>query len=286
MYFSGIDDYPELDLEEMFNRVFDNYPSEFRDYWGLDGEHSPRDIDADTWDRYRDLDKLALRVSELAGALVRPPKIKEEDLGAPVSMRAAAERVRSMLADFRKQLEAERPPNYDEISRILSVLILKEEAEYQFFRAALQLYLSPFLVWPKDLAERVVQLTRYARRVKSERARQYLSRVSRCYIYGMTAELAVMARAVLGALVEEAISEDQVRASRGLSKRERVGLSAYLAVADGTLLSREGVTAAKKIKQFGDDAAHVSTELVDDPDAILEELVLVLEDFEKHQRAK
>lgn len=275
-FLSGIDDNPELDLDAALFGAFDNFPSDFRRYWGLGASHAPQGIDPTEWERHQELDRLAKRMAELAASLVRPRKLREEDLTAPGELRSAAAHVRQIFNEMLIEIEATQPPNAEELSGLLRGLRTSEEAEYEFFLACLQLYLSPYLVWPRELAERVVDLTRYAKRVKGDRARQYLSRVSRCYIYGMTAELAVMSRAVLEALLEDAIPEEQVKSIRRIPSNRRVGLSDYIAVAAGTLLPADAVSSARRVKQCGDDAAHVSADLVGDPKDVLEDLVVVL----------
>jgi len=94
MYESDIDAYPELTLDHLVSRVFDYYPDEFREYWGLDAEHAPDHLEADKWIRYKHLDRLAKRIAELAKTLVRPGKLPDADLHAPRELREAADRGR------------------------------------------------------------------------------------------------------------------------------------------------------------------------------------------------
>jgi hypothetical protein len=145
-------------------RMRTNYPHEFRTFWGLDADHAPDGLNPDDWERYQKLDQLAKRVAELAASLVRPPKFREVDLRVPVEMREAAERGKSLLATLRKRLETERPPRYEELSSLLFELRTTEDAKYRFFLACLQLYPSPYLMWPRDLAERVVDLSQFRKK--------------------------------------------------------------------------------------------------------------------------
>lgn len=276
MYLSDIDQYPEVDLEGLMGNVIDTFPDEFRDYWGLDSEHVPEHLDVDTWERCRELDNLARRVSVLAAALVRPSKLRENDLHAPLELRTAAREGRAILTRLVNKILAEYPDDHD-LRMKLHDLRVAEDVDYKFFHASLQLWLSDYLVGPGVLADAVVQLTRYVARVRSQRAIQYLSRVSRCYLYDMTPELAVMSRGALEALLEEALPEDQVRAVRGIPKHLRVGLADYIEVASGTILSDSAATAARRVKQYGDDTVHFSTEAVGSADEILRQLVTVLE---------
>lgn len=282
-YLSGIDDDPQLDLEELINRVFDNYPDEFRTYWGLDADHAPEGIEPDEWERRQELDRLSRKVGALAGTLIRP-KIPDAQLGRPIELREAAQHSRQFLKDLIEKLRSERSEKHDELIEILSDVRARDDVDYSFFLACLQLYLSSYLIWPRMLAERVVNLTRFAARVRGGRAIQYLGRVSRCYLYGMHAELAVMSRAVLEASLEEVITEEQVRTVRRIPSNRRVGLADYIEVARGTILSDDAAEAASKLKQDGDDAIHLSAESVGDPNAVLENLVVVLRTLEDHRR--
>lgn len=180
-------------------------------------------------------------------------------------------RLRQIIEDFRT-----RWPNAHGLISRLWDLQQEEQADYRFLRASLQLYLSSYLLWPRKLAERVIALTQYASRVRAGRARQYLSRVSRCYLYGMVPELAVMARAALHAVLEDCIEEEQVRRIQDVPKHRRVGLADYIEVARDTLLSEDATESAGKVKDFGDAAAHYSPETVASADEILEHLVVVL----------
>jgi hypothetical protein len=280
MYFSGIDQNPDLDLQDQIDNVFDQYPHEFRDFWGLDSTVTPGNLDADDWEARKDLSRLAKRISAVAVTLARPAKLPEGDLQAPAHLRAAAEEAGKHISDLLEQLTSQLPDRADEIAALFSRLRLEEDARYRFFLACLQLELSAFLVDPRDLAERTVELSQYVSRVRGERAIQYLARVSRCYLYGMNAELAVMARSALEALLDHEIPEAQVRAVRRLSSNQRTGLTDYIQVAQGTLLTGDAIRAAWKVKQLGDDAVHVSTETVGDPHEVLENLVLVLKCLE------
>jgi hypothetical protein len=194
-------------------------------------------------------------------------------------MREAAASARILMRNLVDTIRTEDPDN-KALLNIVYQIRFAEDVQYKFFLACLQLYLSDYLVWPGALAERVVDLTQYAARVRSARAVQYLARVSRCYLYGMVAELAVMSRATLQAILEDAIPEDHVRSLRRIPKHLRVGLADYIEVASGTLLSETAAAAAWKIKQIGDDAAHVSAEMVKDATIILDNLVVVLKAIE------
>ena len=280
MYLSGIDDYPELDLQEMIDRAFDNYPDEFREYWHLDDKEPPEELEDEQWERFKDHDRLARKVAGLAACLVRPQRLRDHDLATPIRLREQATESES---SFKKIIELvrEKYPNDAQLISSLSEIRVYEQIEYKFFRAALQLYLAEYLIWPKDLADRVIELTKFAVRVKNPRARQYLGRVSRCYIYGMTPELAVMGRATVEVVLEDLLPEEQVRTISGLPANARVGLQAYIQLADGTVLTKEAAAAARRLKERGDDAVHVTTELTVDADEVIRDLVEVLMCYER-----
>jgi hypothetical protein len=277
---SGIDDNPDLDLQEFMDRMFDDYPDEFRRYWGLDAEYSPEYMEPDDWERYQRLDNVARRVAHLAVSLARPPRLPEADLELPLALRAEAARGRAEIAKIVDHIRATSP---DDRGLFLALASLKsqEEVDHAFFRSALQIYLAEYLVWPSDLASRVVTLTKFAARVQGQLAREFLGRVSRCYLYAMDAELAVMARAALAAVLEHYLDETQVRNVRHIPRHLRIGLADYIEVADGTLLPESAARSARKLKQWGDDAAHVSPQLVGSRDEILEHLTAVLKELEK-----
>lgn len=281
MYSSGIDRMPSLDLDGVFWMGFDDYPEDFRRYWGLDSKHAPEHLDPDDWDRYRRLDEVARRIAALATSLARPPKLPDEVLATPKRLDEGVARGRARMNELIDKVSSGNP----DLIRILSsfpTLRPPEERDRRFFYAALQLHLAGFVVWPRSLAEKVTTLTGFAVRVDSHRAREFLGRVSRCYLYGMDAELAVMARASLEAVLEERLDEQEVRKMRRIPKHLRVGLADLIAVADGTILSTEGAAAARKLKQVGDEAVHVSSQMAAKPEETLANLTVVLTDISQH----
>jgi hypothetical protein len=270
-----------IDPHNLFLSAYDNFPAEFVEHWGLDSDVAPEHLDPDEWEEFRALDRLAQRLQPIAATLARPRQFPETELKRPYELLEADLTSRKFISEILDRVKNEHGTDSD-LWRALISLEPVESRRYEFFLCSLQLHVvPPFLVWPRNVAERLVRLTRYVPRVRSDLALQYLSRVSLCYLRDMAPELAVMARAVLGSLLEGALELDTLRAERGIRPGARIGLEALIEEARRqNWLTRDALSAAKKVKQLGDDAAHVAPQLVGSCDEVLEQLVIVLAELE------
>jgi hypothetical protein len=273
----------ETSPEDLLLSVYDNFPGEFAEYWGLNAEFAPEDLDPLEWEELKELHRLALRLQPIAEVLARPRRLPEKQLRRPRELLEAHSRSQTLVREILEQVRAEQGTDSDLFKALIGLTTI-ESQRYLFFQTCLQIHVAPtFMVWPGQVADNLVRLTRYVPRVTTGRAIQYLSRVSLCYLRDMPAELAVMARAVLGALLESTIDLDTLRAERRMPKRARVGLQLLIDEAlKREWLSPAGHRAAQKVKEHGDDAAHFSPQLLGDCDQVMEPLVAVLAELEKH----
>lgn len=270
--------------DDLLLSIFDNFPQEFSDYWGLNSEFAPEDVDPDEWEELKKLERLARRLTPIAATLTRPPRLPDAELNRPRALLEDHESSRTMLQGILDRVKEEQGTD-SELWRALLMLETVEQRRYRFFLTCLQIHVAPaFMVWPGQVAENVVGLTRYVTRVRSGLALQYLARVSLCYLRDMPAELAVMARAALASLLEGAIDLDVLRRDRQMRAGARVGLEVMLDEARRReWLSADGFRAAQKVKEAGDDAAHVSPQLLENCDVVMEHLVVVLAELEARE---
>lgn len=274
-------EHPAFDLEDALAVVWDDFPRDWREFWGLDAEHTPDHLDPDEWEEFQRLDRLARRLGRVARTLVRPGRLPEKSLTEPWELRQEAEAARNrrkeILAELKELLPEER---FREIRWMQhSHGTGGVEAKHQVFRTAMQLIaVSQFHGRPNRLAERMLELLDYVTRTDSMRVQAYLGRVAECYVRGMAPEFAVMSRAVLEAAIENVFPAERAKGVLRLEDRERVSLSRHIdAARNYGFLDNDSEAAARRIKEAGDDAAHECPQLASEPEKILEDLVHVLE---------
>ena len=72
MFERMIHEHPPMTYEDAEAVVWDNYPEDFRTYWGLDGHEAREHLDEDTWRTYRSMGQLVERLASGASQLIRP----------------------------------------------------------------------------------------------------------------------------------------------------------------------------------------------------------------------
>lgn len=272
---------PAYDLEDALMVVWEDFPDDWREFWGLDAEHAPEHLDPDEWDEFRRLDRLATRLGQAAQALVRPRRLPDTSLSEPRELKRLAEEARqdrrAILSELKGLLPEERFREIRWMQRSHGTGGV--EARHHVLRTAMQLIAAEqFLGAPDRMAGRMLELLNYVTRSESMRVQAYLGRVAECYVRGMKPEFAVMSRAVLQSALEDAIPEERAREILQIEERRRVGLSAWINAARlDDVLDGETEAAARRVKSAGDDAAHEFPQLAPDPETVLKDLVDVLE---------
>ena len=74
---------PGYGLEDALYVVWDNFPDDWREYWGIGEEFAPEYLDPDDWEAFQELVPLAQRLGEAAKTVVRPRRLPDNNLSQP-----------------------------------------------------------------------------------------------------------------------------------------------------------------------------------------------------------
>jgi hypothetical protein len=183
-----LEDHPFWSHEDAIATVRDEYPHAWADYWGISEPHAPEHLDPDLWEEARRLYSVAQRLVRAAGELSRM-RLPEETRTLPklLKMEAASEREarRELLESLRTQVapEALESPEWRQIENLLRWGDGEAGNKERLFGTAVEIH--TFGLWgssPGELARRCLELLDFLVRVSGVRAREYLRRVSNCYI--------------------------------------------------------------------------------------------------------
>ncbi|MBW8001019.1 MAG: DUF4145 domain-containing protein [Planctomycetes bacterium] len=155
------------------------------------------------------------------------------------------------------------------------------------------------LVWERfsiDLAwESVEKMTKGARRIfdlyklvldahLSKPTRQFLARLSRCYIWGFEPECVMLCRSVLDTAFRENILDDICeRHCREKHVDFTLSNRIYAAFKEG-LIDRNTRTLAQRIKRDGDNAVHYQPDITKDVFGTICDTLTVIEQLQKKRR--
>lgn len=252
---------PTLSYADAEAVVWDNYPHDFRAFWGMDQHEPPEHLDGDTWREYRSAAQLVERLAQGASQLVRPRKTTDEKIAQYPWLIEEADRMRTaVIAMMEENPEIFPRDMWWKVFELLSALG-NPEGKRRFMSACMQL--EVVRLYPENTeekAERLFALVTYLTRKPSQRCREYLPRVAECYVRGLDVELAVMARAVL-----EAALQDEFPDERNLERRIQIAVSRGLFQSDA-------FDAANRLRTAGNAAAHADLSLKVDPDAVMGDL--------------
>jgi|GEM_PF-2297192 len=273
-------------LDSAFDLVFDDYPDDFREYYGLDAEYCPEHLDADEWEDYKRLYAVSERLARAAETLVRPRRLPDSQLTEIEQIREAAnaenERRRRMLDELKETLTEEQ------YRYVFSLLWGSgpAKAREDLFRSAMQLHaVERFWTQPGDLATRMTRLLEFLVKTEGPRTQAYLSRLAECYVRGMSTEFAVMSRAVLESALSDTLEEDSVRAHQGIPSNKRVSLDDYISIAvQAGLFDDAHLEAVDQVRDAGNRAVHEFPGIEPDPDEILGHLQLIFQRLEGFRR--
>ena len=274
----------------------DDFETEFDRYWWLDSPSPPDDSSADAWRALVQVRDLADSVASVAKSLLRRRGLGASRLQAGAQLAAEADRMEKNVALILERAKGMAGLTDVQRAKLAEALespgsIDDPRARYLVFIARLQQHAhDEYNRSPARMAERIQRLVRYLVQFPGERAHAYLGRVAECFVLDMRAELAVMTRAVLESAIEDVVQEETVRAALRLGSNERVGLSNLIAYCEnhrhGPVFGAKATAAAKRIKEAGDDAAHLVPGLEQNPEELLSDLATCLTDLERQRPVK
>lgn len=288
-----MDVYPDFILEvpydwttfhEVMDRVATEFPENWRRYHGVESRDPMLVGDSDA----RDLMNTASRLATAAEAL--------SDRRLPEGPRQFPEELESQARERRRLREdvvevflemAEEEPDPEKSAGLKDAVrkargpdgLFPKEDEYRVFRTFLEIEsFERYGSLPGELADRVITLLEYLVGTESNRARQYLERVSKCYVLGLGSELAVMSRSVLESALESLELEPLVEEVRSVRGAPHASLSDWIeAASKAGLLDDRAREAADLVRKAGNDAVHSAPGVEPDAEEVLENLVVVLE---------
>lgn len=279
MFEDLIRDNPAFSLEDALWVVWDDYPNDFKAYWGLDSGERPEHLKPDDWLEYRKLEQLVTRMANGARMLVRPRKTPDDQLALYDWLREEASRLEDgldeVLEKFREKLPSSewwdiyrgtRPsdPSDPRLKKAFMDACMQIEADSAYSHS------------PAEMASRLFRLLDHVVGQPGQRCREYLPRVAECYVRGMKLELAVMARSVLDAALQDEYPDDVVRGEVGAGNDVVLERRIQCAASRGPFRDKGVLDAADRIRVRGNRAAHADLELVIDEDAVLDDLTTCL----------
>ncbi len=268
-------------LDDAFDIAESEYAEDFRAYWGFDTKQTPEGLEEDEWRELQRMQGLAHQIAEVAASLLQRKGLGKDRLLEPQLLASEAERANVLVHQFLDMVSKE-----DWVAAHQALLPTDPSdprTRFNVFRNALQLEAARLFPYsPAQTASRLSSLVQFLVRFPGSRAAAYLSRVAKCYVLDMRPELAVMARAVLDAAIEEFADDASVRRLLRLSSNERIGLDARIQFCAVTGAFDEAcVRAARIVKRAGDTAVHSAPGLEAVADEILEALTVALAALEK-----
>lgn len=284
-------EFPYWTFADAIGAASDDFPREWKRFWGIGASVCPDHLDADEWEVANEMHDVARRICAVATRLL--------DQGLPHQLRtlpglleieATSEKKsrREFVAALEERLTAEqrRSPMLQDVLYFLKWREGEAEAKAKLFRSAIEIYAYPeFGCSPGQVASRLLDLLEFLVRTRGERAREYLCRVATCYVRDMLPEMAVMSRAVMEAGLQLPAVEERLDANLKVKSKRRPGLGDWIEAAyEVEVLDDEGRRRADAIKTAGDNAIHKVPKQTPDPRSILESLRIVLTQVERFER--
>jgi hypothetical protein len=217
---------PEHHLNDGLAVFAQAWKAEFRRYWALDADAPPDGVDLEDW-RYRKA------LSVLATRFVASAKSLDPDEGDQV-----------------------------ELIRIFREYVGDDLTENRFMLQCIEVELAEDLeddLWARS--RRTFELLAFLTRVRSERVRAYLQRVSECYIRGLATETVVICGAVLDVALQDVVSDVSVRES-GIRCGRHVSLGNRIDFLERTgVFTSEQAEEAFQLAHERNKAIHAAPEL-------------------------
>ena len=261
---------PTYSLDSAYDMLLNDYPHDFRSYWGLEQGSDPDHLDAADQAEYRRLSQLTTKLAQGASLLVRPPKLREDDIRQMAWIEEEAETLRERLRETLEQAKNRLP--HDVWWQVYWATRPQgpgdPRVKQEFMEICMQLEAAElFPAWPGDIAKRLFHLVALVLENPTRRTREFLPRVAECYVRDMKAELAVMARAVLDVALKEVFPDEEVRHRVGAGKdvvlERRIQCAAAFGTFDGEIFN-----AADQIRKAGNLMAHPSNSPNSEVDAV------------------
>jgi len=285
--FEWLTDHPYWTFELAVATAVDEFPSEWKRYWGI-GEHvCPDHLDPGEWEAAREMHELARRICHAASAL-QGRKLPEELRTFPAILSMEAKDERQSRRELVERLEAGLRPEQagdGPVKDLIHFLKWSEGAagtKEALFRTAVEIYSYPdFGCAPGEVARRVLELLEFLMRTKGKITREYLRRVAMCYVRDMRPEMAVMSRAVMETALQVEAVENRIDGHLKVKGKRHPGLGDWIEAAAAVgVLNETGVLAARIVKDAGDDAIHNAPQQAPEARIVLENLRTVLQQVE------
>lgn len=287
------------DLADVIRIFSDDFIEGFRYYWGLDENEFPveevepglgadprAEMDRDEWIAMKSMEQLAKKYAQGASSLVRPPRVREEQLGFYKNLKAEKGRAEAAIKEILEIAKADSEEVHRELESALRFATPRPShpsTKIHFFNTCLQIQvLESFASDTRVMGQRITRLFEIAIRAPGIRTMQYLGRVAECYIRDMKTEFAVMARAALEAAIDELLTDEEVEnlvGRRAHSIHSSLSRRMDACVAKG-LLNGEILEMARQIRVDGNNAVHLVPDSVDDIHSMLERFATVLAHLE------
>ena len=252
--------------------LLSEYPDDFRSYWGLDRGNDAEHLDAMQQVEYQRLSQLVTKLARGAALLIRPPKLRTDDLTQMAWLEEEAELLRARLRETLDHAKEKLPD--DVWWEVYWATRPREPGDprvkQEFMDNCMQLEAADlFPAWPGDIAKRLFRLVALVLENPTRRTREFLPRVAACYVRDMKAELAVMSRAVLDVALKELLASDErVADDAGLEQRIQRCLRVGVFEADV-------FDAAQRLQREGNRGAHgIPPEA--DADTIIRDLLMCM----------
>lgn len=277
--------FPGLTLGAALQFAQTDFQEDFLELWGLDESAPPPHLDRDDWLAARQVHGRAQQIGAIAMLLLKRKGVGPQGLalGSQLSQEASAyaRRIEETLALVADSIPAEDFAQLE--GRLKSGDTVDPLTRRMIFENTMQIEATKLLPRTLDaVAARLEALVGYVVLARGARTNRYLARVASCYCLDLRAELAVMARAVLDAALQEFLHDDAIRKDRRVGPHSRVGLGDRLGYIKSLDLAKPAeLDAMHAIKKGGDVAVHDEPGKEPQPDATMANLVASLNAIER-----
>lgn len=266
-------------LDDALEWAGDDWRQDFDKRWGLSGNIPPEGVGQSDWIEFRKWADLAQKVASIGERLVRVKGVGPDRIAAAGQLVNDAAAFSAQLADTVAALRENNPDAAEMIeSFFVEGGIDLPTTKLSLYRAGLQQAAWRLMPSVSAAGGRLHTLASHAQRSPGPRVASYLAKVARCYVFDLTPELTVMARAAMeAALIDAGAGDDEVLRLVGSGKANQIGLEKLIDYwnARGVLVG-DGFAAAKWIKDRGDEAVHMAPDLAPSPDETILKLMLVV----------
>ena len=287
-HFEWLMDHPYWTFDLAVATAVDEFPAEWKRFWGI-GEHEcPEHLDPDEWQAANEMHDLARRICYAAGGL-QGTKLPEELRTLPPILTKEARDERQSRQELVEHLESNLTPEERSSGPVKDLIHFLKWSEGEagtkevLFRTAVEIYSYPdFGCAPGEVARRLLDLLEFLMRTRGEITREYLRRVAMCYVRDMRPEMAVMSRAVMETALQMEAVENRIESHLRAKGKRHPGLGDWIEAAAAVgVLDEGGVIAAGIVKDAGDDAVHNAPQQAPEARLVLENLRTVLQQVER-----